>query len=720
MKRIFVLIAILTITAFDIVMAQKNNNILSNQKAKVPSIQLLTRNYGDSIVLRWAPTKAAHWLVSTKKGFRVQRTEVTKNNPQGTSVMLTQSPLRPMTFEAVKQHYSKYDNYVGAAIQALYDTKTNSEFKADFANILKTSTEQNNRYATAMMVADYSKNAATVLGLRIVDKSPKNQEAIYVYKVWIDDTESIKGNIPKDTASVVVIPQEKSKVYAPLTAGVINGDRQITLRWYRMNIDGQFSGFFIERSEDGTFFKRLNNTPFVQSPADAEYLKRDTVSYRGIKDPSLASTFTDSIGVNYKKFYYRIVGIDAFGELSPSSDVMEGIGKDYTPPTAPKNLKIKVVDNKVAILTWEKHKQEADLKGYAIARGGSVNGPFNFVKQDLLSTQTLTFTDPDPQPYTGNYYIVGAVDTAGNVNYTLPVVANIEDRTPPSAPTNIVAKADAQGRIKIQWANNPEADVVTYKVYRSYRKENKAYTQITPDGIALAEFVDSLPVKNLLNKAIYYKIVAIDLSNNHSGYSVASQAILPDTKAPTSPIIEQIIIEKKGVKLTIIPSSSNDVSAHTIYKKEDKGTWQVFKKINGLLNSSIVVIDSAVKNNQHYYYKIEAIDYAGLKSPEAVSTPIAFVGNTSQNLINNLVGNYDVTTKAIQLKWTCEASNISHYVVYRSFNQSGLSMYETVETGRFVDKSAIQNGTFEYAVRVYFKDGTSHKLTSPIKVEVRQ
>jgi hypothetical protein len=39
------------------------------QKSLNPKIQLLARNYQDSVVLRWAPTSAAQWLLLVKKGF---------------------------------------------------------------------------------------------------------------------------------------------------------------------------------------------------------------------------------------------------------------------------------------------------------------------------------------------------------------------------------------------------------------------------------------------------------------------------------------------------------------------------------------------------------------------------------------------------------------------------------------------------------------------------
>jgi hypothetical protein len=41
---------------------------------------------------------------------------------------------------------------------------------------------------------------------------------------------------------------------------------------------------------------------------------------------------------------------------------MVGSPKDFTPPAKPKNVKIKVVDNKEVIITWEKQVIPTTLK----------------------------------------------------------------------------------------------------------------------------------------------------------------------------------------------------------------------------------------------------------------------------------------------------------------------------------------------------------------------
>ncbi|MFY7826694.1 MAG: fibronectin type III domain-containing protein [Flectobacillus sp.] len=707
MKKLFYIFMLLFLMGLN-TQAQKSSN---------PKLQLLVRNYQDSVVLRWAPTSAAQWLFASQKGYRIQKTIISKNANQGVSTLLTPNKFLPLTLEDVKKRYSKQDSYVGAAVQSLYNPKASTTFEASVGGIIQKSNEQNSRYASAMLSADYSANAATVLGLRWVDKEPKNPEDIIMYKVWVDT--DAKSAIKVDTATVVLFANQFSNVYAPITAGILQGDSQVTLRWYRMSLDGEFSGYLIERSEDGKNFKTITANPYIQTPADEHTLKQDSLTYKGIPNPSSLITYIDSNLVNYRKYYYRVVGIDPFGVYSPVSEVMIGSPKDFTPPAKPKNVKIKVLDNKEVVVSWEKAGSVSDLKGYVIAKGGSVAGPFNFIKKEVLSNQNLSFTDFSPEPYTGRYYVVGAVDTAGNVNYAMPVVANIEDRTPPRALSSLSANATLQGKVTIDWPASTEPDVAVYKVYRAYRKDAKNYTLLTPFGIPNSEFTDSIPDKTLLNKQLYYKIVVVDLSNNHSDYSPAVLAKLPDSNPPTSPVFEQVLVEQNGIRLNIIPSSSDDVSLHILYKKNPKGMWDILKTFSGLLNSNINFKDSEVSSGQRYEYKVEAEDYAKLKSKPEFSQSILYVGENGKASIEGLKVNYDSNQKLVTLDWTCRSNNVSHFVVYRAENRSSLSTWQTVEKNQFSEKIEKAPQYLEYAIKVYFKDGTSYKMSESVRVETK-
>src|SRR5690606_4836265 len=79
-----------------------------------------------------------------------------------------------------------------------------------------------------------------------------------------------------------------------------------------------YTAYYIERSQNNLDFERLNKHPFVHG-ASADIPDQKYFIY------------TDEVE-NYTHYYYRIIGINPFGELSIPSDAVPPQGRDRTPP----------------------------------------------------------------------------------------------------------------------------------------------------------------------------------------------------------------------------------------------------------------------------------------------------------------------------------------------------------------------------------------------------
>jgi hypothetical protein len=97
---------------------------------------------------------------------------------------------------------------------------------------------------------------------------------------------------------------------------------------------------------------------------------------------------------------------------------------------------------------------------------------------------------------------------------------------PPSAPTGL-RTAGRPGHILLDWADSPEADVVSYNVYRSEGKPLGAHlSKPIATGLILSEFADVTYKENRSNcdlpagKPFYYVITAVDAHFNESVRSV--------------------------------------------------------------------------------------------------------------------------------------------------------------------------------------------------------
>lgn len=687
--------------------------------ARTSRLHVLARNYGDSVVLRWAPSQAAHFLSGSQTGYWVERTEISAQHPTGLRTRLSPTPVQPWTLAEGRQRIrpnNPADRLVAMGLQMLYGQGYTKTFTPDFSSIVNLSDEQNNRFSVALMAADYSARAASALGLRWVDRSPRQKDAIYLYQVFSANPKPGPSDL-RDTAAVAVAPPDVFRPVAPVMEAVENGDSAITLIWQRRSTQGGYSGFYIERSTDGRQFQRLTETPYIQSKPDAAMLKRDTIRFQPGRNWSMLMAYTDSVKVNYRRFYYRVVGVDAFGDLSPASEVLTGMGRDLTPPPAPIRVQTEVIDNRRIRVRWSASGRTArDAAGYVVGRSASVNGPFTPISSGMLPPAALQFTDEKPLNYS-NFYTVGAVDTAGNVAFAPAVVGIIADLLPPKAPAGLTAETDTNGVVRLTWPLGQDDDIVSYKVYRSYEQVNDFYRQLTPVGIAMTSYADTLP-RPMLNEVVYYKLVAIDRTGNHSPLSQPLEVTVPDRMPPTAPVLKNAVVAATGITLEAIPSSSLDVTEHRLYRREGEGDWQLLRRLPGRGTTGMTLRDTTVRSGHTYAYALTAVDDAQLESAKSFPVPIQFTTNAAP-AVGKVQARYDGTRQAVQVSWDFPTSHEPyHFVVYRSVNGSGLTMFRAVDSQQrtFQDTEVASSGQYAYALRVQYHEHGSSRLSEVAQV----
>ena len=675
-----------------------------------PAITLRTRVHADSIVLRWAVTPAAYWLQANQRGYILERLDFAAPGARPTRQRLTVQPIRPWSLDSMKRLLPRNDPYVAVAAQLLHG-KTYQDFgKSDMMGFYKQYEEQQGKLLVATMAAEFSPAAANALALRWVDRTYKKKTYRCVYNLWINNGPNPKATDLTKIAIAEVFPARLDTLTAPAVNDVVSGDRVIRLSWYNYHRQGRFAGFYIERSTDGKTFQRLNKVPFVMARPDSADLKQAAVQ-ADLKaaDPRLVE-FTDSVNVNYRRFYYRIIGIDSFGELSPVSKTLVGNGVDLTPPPAPVRVQQQVENNQRVVLKWEMPGQTPDLKGFFIGRAGTVKGPFTPLHQNPLPVSARTFTDEKPGAYFGQYYVVAALDTAGNIAYSLPVVAVIEDHTPPAAPRRPTIRVDTNGVARLTWPASREVDVVGYKVYRSYQVNNPKYGQRTSLVLPDTTLTDSLPTRTLTRSA-FYKLVAVDAAGNASAFSEPVEVEIPDKVPPSTPVIRSATVENRGVRLAIIPSGSDDVTEHTLFRREPGGVWQAIYRIPGRPVNEITWIDTTLIHQQTYEYSLIARDKGGRQSGRsfAVSAQYVNLAKLGVPVPTDVRAVFNPQQKAIQVTWRTDYQDGKRrFMIYRGVAGEPPVMYRTVEqVTTFTDQQLPQSGTYTYRVQLITEERKS-------------
>jgi fibronectin type 3 domain-containing protein len=659
------------------------------------SLHLKAQNYGDSIVVRWAPGNSVSWLLSQKNGFLLKRKVFRKGQKNVFTLVDSSSKIiSPWKLDTWGNYFkSSHDSLSAVAAQIVF-AKTvafdNGKQGNSFNNIAEKYNEQQSRFGFALLLADFDPAIADGLGLRFVERQVR-KDLYYLYTLVPAQT---RANVSIDTGRALI---SGSQIYAhekfsAITA--IAGDRTIRLYWNSNMTTNNFSGFIIERSSDGKIFSRLNRLPFV--------------SFKAGKEKNKPVEFNDSVSQDYKNYYYRVTGINAFGDHSDPSPVLVIHAVDLTAPHYPVISSIKNMKGSGAIqLQWIKKEKEKDFKGYVVGRSTNLKGPFIPISNDFLPFETNSFTDDHPSSDAPNYYIVAAVDTAGNAGRSMPAYMNVEDHMPPAQPVGLTGKIDSNGHVSVHWNWGKEADLAGYKIFFANAPDHQ-FTPLTSDLVTDSLFTDSITLKTLTKK-IYYKVIAYDRSMNPSPSSAVLVLDKPDKVPPVSAIIKEFRVTDSAVIIRWYPSASKDVAQQILYRKQDNsGEWI---SVSRFKPKDSVFTDKSVASKQNYIYSIETIDSSGLHSGKSFPLHVYVYGKGYKNEIKKFEVVMAQDKNTVSMHWVVPAGEISYYILFKGRDNKGLKMAGNIPGGNTGYEDKTMPGTYQYAIKAVYKDGEESALS---------
>ncbi|TES84113.1 MAG: hypothetical protein E3J91_00125, partial [Hadesarchaea archaeon] len=180
------------------------------------------------------------------------------------------------------------------------------------------------------------------------------------------------------------------------------------------------------------------------------------------------------------------------------------------------------------------------------------------------------------------------------------------DTTPPAAPTGLTATAVSSSQINLDWNNNSEGDLDHYHVYRS------TTSGFTPGA---GNFVADTSVSNYSDTGLsadttyYYKVTAVDTSNNESDPSAQASAttLTPeDTTPPAAPTgLTATAVSSSQINLDWNNNSEGDLDHYHVYRSTTSGFTPGagnFVADTSVSNYS----DTGLSASTTYYYKVTA------------------------------------------------------------------------------------------------------------------
>lgn len=657
------------------VSAQQGKMILDTAAylSNTQTISLVAKHYGDSIVLRWAPATADDWHRQLHQPILVARREVAPASGQYEVISDSIRLMPEAPLEAMAAAHPEHPLLL-VLLNNSYRDWQNSLYDGDISTMLEKASNFKNRWSLTLFAADRDPVVANAAGMRFVDRNVK-KGVTYAYRVFIP------GQYVTSDSKVM---HPKIREFTPMIYQGFERDSSLVIQWQRRLHDAHYSAYFIERAEDGKNFTRLNTVPYVQAYSD---------------DPALQSafyTYTDRVA-NGKKYQYRLIGLDAFGDESLPSSAVELKAKDLAPPQAA--VVHATVDSlqKGIRIEWT-HPDPSDVKNYMVwyAPAGSKVTAVS----PVLSADTRSFLH-QPGDYNGmGSYTVACVDANGNVRMSSEVLIRVPDFVPPAPPSNLLALTDTTGLIRIRWDSAAETDIIGYLVYAADGND-RHFHRLTSKLFPFRQYSDTVDVHSL-TELRYYTVIAVDDALNYSGYSDTLVVERPDITPPSPAWIQAFSVTDSSIVLQLVPSSSRDVVRHILMRKSEVDSiWTMQDTLEATATS---YTDVSTEGGQTYIYALVAFDEKGLASAiineKHILTPVSRQGDAMQWKVET-----DTEGMTI-IRWTppSHASGVQIYM--KNKNQWQLSR-DVLATDQSVRLSAYSGEPL--MAKVVYADGSKSK-----------
>ena len=502
--------------------------------------------------------------------------------------------------------------------------------------------------AFVLIKSIYSNEMASYSGIMYHDKTAQKGTK-YTYKIAL-----VNGATEQELAqSKEIMCSEYSKPMPPENPTLNRKKKYITFNWkpelYR------YYGVEIYRKEVG----------------DGEYEKITTIGPRAIQPKSAKKYNENSIffvdtNIVYETGYiYKFEAVDYFNQRSEMSAEVAAPMKDFVPPQMPFGLKLtpNSVIGKVNVV-WEAI-DEADLAGYNVYTSQNPDSSFIKVNAELISKDIKSY-DLAGMGVGGHYFSVSSVDIAGNEASSGLMFTEIKDIEPPGAPQNFTSEATS-GEIQLSWRANSESDLLGYYIQKSLNHKNPGdnrYINVNSSPIKETQYVESLS-KNIKNKFVY-RVVAIDTNFNRSKPSINSLAQMPDVTPPLTPLIKNVYLEDKNIRVDWLKNADTDLAGYNLFRSSlNDSILKEQVNVRLISKSFDTYLDRRTAQGKSYSYMIEAVDITGniskISNPFKIVVPSAAITDS----ISITKANYNAKKKQITVQWD-EMKNheMKGYVVY--------------------------------------------------------
>jgi len=716
-----------------------NPHTTVGQKRVIPrvttKIKLLTRTYGDSIVLRWVAEDYVSYYYLATFGVNVLRMENDPNNPN-ISIDTLAYALKPKTQEQFMQKYAPNDSMAYVAMNVLYGEEKENLHKdhGRMGNTMDISSDQDINFGFSMLTAEWRKDLAEDLAVRLTDHNVK-PGAVYTYvvqpTVWDDVHLIFEPGLAEGVVNTPYVPEK----YNVRVVDSLSAPHTLTIGWW----DSVHSSFEIERRQ---------TTTLIGQPVKGEWeraTKRPYVSMVQQRDGEDYCLFGDSVP-ELGMWEYRIKGYDAFGDLNDLCEHTIFV-PDIEPPLPPvlKTIVIERPDDNdpmakvIAHVIWEKPYLEEDMAGYRIyyqsmQRDGE---PWQMMTPNLLSKNDTICALDMTGKRTGMMYI-SAYDNSGNESKSFIQQVKLTDYKAPGIPENLRAvvreidlEADSAALmnkwayIDLYWQPLAEDDDIDYFDIAFANDTTHNFLLRNEGGIRQSAFTDSVAL-NANQRYVYYKVRAVDYSTNIGEWSHWIQVERPHVTPPTQPHLgHSRHSDEEGMYMEWIVGADADMKRHVLYRRlGEEGKWEIIGKYDAdsvkTQDNTIIVRDNPpYSQTGRYYYYMKSVNASPFVS-RSLAVSWKHQGPRVLDVPIELSGSYEGGTV---LTWFVSPDKLPngdwHYCIYRKGAQDKDFKYymsAAQSDQRYTEHTLEKGETAEYYIELQFEDGRHSQPSNTVSV----
>lgn len=655
-------------------------------------VMLTTKHYGDKIVLRWAPTDEEWWLYGMLKGYSIARKDMSDVRNRYEVLVDT---IMPWTKTQIEEFFiaNPENEEIVVPMKTMYLDWENTNYKeANIADVFERSTYFKQRHHMTILAADLYPSVADAAGLRYEDRDIEDGK-LYAYRVRFNMLEAKSG--------AYSVAKNWRVLDRPVILEAKEKENRVVVAWDRKSHESMYTSYFVERSKDSVNYVRLNEHPYTQGIGE------------GLSAGKWIS-YIDRVD-NYDEHYYRLIGIDAFGDLSAPSVPVLAQGRDRTPPEVTKPKGFKNEEGDEHLIKWE-HAHIEELSQVIIWKTDDRNTEGKIIYQsDGSDGYQYEVVDRDVVEG-GNIYQLILVDTAGNYAQSMPVDLYQKDKTPPSPPINLSADVDTSGQVILKWDQGPDRDVIAYYVFTAPKK-NDNYIKLNQKKHYFRIYADTINMELLTDKR-YYKVCAMDKGGNIGEFSEVLEVNLPDRIPPAPCLFYDYRVDTAGVYLGLMPSSSKDVVEHRLYRRlADSGDWQTIKVFGKEVPD--VYLDEDLVSNDRYVYKWVAADEGGLES-DATHSTINITAYDRRTTYRPLL-EAEVTDQGVKIAIIDQIPGEDYRVqIIRSREGQKYKTLTTITDGHVYLDPSISEETkvdVKYRAKILYRDGKRSKFSNDAAID---